>query len=252
MTEPFEPKILAFLCNWCSYAGADLAGVSRFQYPPTIRVLRTMCSGRVDPLHMVEGLASGFDAVLVFGCHIGDCHYLEGNYYAQNRVQVVRDLLELAGIGRDRLQLRWVSAAEGQIFADYVKELSSVIEGLGPFDAKRHALQLASVEGALTSPRLRWLMGMERQLTTVENVYHERIKEEDYTKLLESAVEVEYEKAAILEVLRAGPLSVRQIAEAASLPVYTVSKRLGDLEKSGSVDLHGYEGTTPKFVGLAA
>ncbi len=252
MSEPFEPKILAFLCNWCSYAGADLAGVSRFQYPPTIRVLRTMCSGRVDPLHMVEGLTSGFDAVLVFGCHIGDCHYLEGNYYAQNRVHVARKLLDLAGIGRDRLQLRWVSAAEGQIFADYVKELSSVIEGLGPFDATRHALQLASVQGALTSPRLRWLMGMERQLTTVENVYHERIKEEDYTRLLESAVEEEYEKAAILQVLKAGPLSVRQIAEAASLPVYTVSKRLGDLEKSGSVDLHGYEGTTPKFVGLAA
>ena len=95
-------------------------------------------------------------------------------------------------------------------------------------------------------------MGMERQLTNVENVYHERIKEEDYTRLLESAVEEEYEKAAILQVLKAGPLSVRQIAEAASLPVYTVSKRLGDLEKSGSVDLHGYEGTTPKFVGLAA
>src|SRR5512135_481918 len=78
MSESFEPKILAFLCNWCSYAGADLAGVSRFQYPPNIRVMRTMCSGRIDPVYIIEGLKNGFDAVVVFGCHIGDCHYLDG------------------------------------------------------------------------------------------------------------------------------------------------------------------------------
>lgn len=248
----FLPKILAFLCNWCSYAGADLAGVSRFQYPPTIRVIRTMCSGRVDPQYMVEGLSSGYDSVLVFGCHIGDCHYLDGNLYTVRRVEVVRQLLDLAGIGAERVQLRWVSAAEGQMFADYVKELSQLTTDMGPFDATRQKLPLAAVKGALKSQRLRWLMGIDRQITERENVYHEKIDQGEFKKLLKSAVEVEYHKALIMEALTEGPLSVPELNAKTGLPVYTISCRLGDLEKSGSADFYSYEGVDPKFVRLAS
>jgi F420-non-reducing hydrogenase iron-sulfur subunit len=165
---------------------------------------------------------------------------------------MVRQLLDLAGIGRDRLQLRWVSAAEGQIFADYVKELSGVIERLGPFDPEKHKLELTAVESALGSPRLRWLTGIDRQVTERENVYHEKIDEALYARLMHAAVETEYQAALVYAVVKQSPHSVREIAEATGLPIYTVSQRLGDLEKYGKVDLSGYEGTTPRFVGLAA
>lgn len=250
MNDAFEPKILAFLCNWCSYAGADLAGVSRFQYAPTIRVMRTMCSGRVDPAFIVEGLKSGFDAVAVFGCHIGDCHYLDGNLFTVKRMALVRELLELSGIGPERAQLRWVSAAEGQQFAQYVNELSELTQALGPFDAGRQALALAALESALQSPRLRWLLGMERQLTESKNVYGETLNPEEYEQLMAVAAREEYQKALILECLQEGPLSVRQIAAKSGLGVYNISLLLSDVERAGLADLDHYEGTTPHFVRL--
>ena len=167
-------------------------------------------------------------------------------------MEVVEQLMELSGIGVDRVKLRWVSAAEGQLFANLVKELSGVMQAMGPFDLDGHKLPLAAVEGALNSPRLRWLMGMERQLIEHENVYHLKLDEANYKQLLKAAAEEEYQKALILEVLNAGPQSVREIAAQSGLPVYTISILLSEIEKAGQVDLHGYEGTTPKFVRLAA
>jgi hypothetical protein len=200
---------------------------------------------------MIEGLKSGFDGILVFGCHPGDCHYLEGNYYALIRVEVVRQLLDLSGIGSDRLQIRWVSAAEGQMFADTVTELSQVILNSGPFVPGKFQSQLSVIESVLNSPRLRWLAGMDRQLTQRENVFHERIGGDKFKQLLEGVVQVEYQKALILGALEKGPLSVREIAGATGLPVYTISLRLGDLEKSGMADLYAFEGTTPRFLKVA-
>jgi F420-non-reducing hydrogenase iron-sulfur subunit len=168
------------------------------------------------------------------------------------RVETVRQLLDLSGIGSDRLQIRWVSAAEGQIFANYVKELSELVEGLGPFDPDRFTLELSAVRATLNTPRLRWLMGIDRQITERENVYHEKVNGERYADLMKTAVETEYQKALICEVLKQAPMSVREIAEKTNLPIYTVSQRLGDLEKYGRVDLYGYDGTTPRFTGLAA
>jgi len=247
----FEPKILAFLCNWCSYAGADLAGVSRFQYPPNIRIMRTMCSGRVDLYYIIEGLKSGYDAVFVFGCHIGDCHYLDGNVYASKRMQVLEELLDLAGIGRERTALRYVSAAEGQLFADTVTELTRRTERLGPFNLQGHALQVAALERALKSPRMRWLVGMERHLTERGNVYGDKLTLEHYHDLLRESALDEYQKALLMEALQEGPQSVRELADRTGLPVYTVSLKLNDLERRGQADLKGYEGSTPKFIGLA-
>ncbi|UCD83613.1 MAG: hydrogenase iron-sulfur subunit [Deltaproteobacteria bacterium] len=130
--KEFSPKILAFLCNWCSYAGADLAGISRLQYPPTIRTVRVMCSARVDPLFVIKPLLRGIDGVLIGGCHPGECHYLEGNYYTRRRMVMLKKLLEVVGIEHNRVRLEWVSASEGPRFADTVRDFTETIKKLGP------------------------------------------------------------------------------------------------------------------------
>lgn len=130
--EKFEPKIVAFLCNWCSYAGADLAGIGRYQYPPNIRVIRVPCCSRVDPLYILKALQNGADGVLVSGCHPGDCHYIEGNYYARRKFAILKNLLEFLGLEKDRVQFSWVSAAEGERFAEVVREVTESVKKLGP------------------------------------------------------------------------------------------------------------------------
>jgi len=132
LTE-FKPKIVGFLCNWCAYAGADLAGVSRIQYPPNLRIIRMMCSGRVDPSFILEAFKQGADGVLVAGCHLpSDCHYIAGNFKAQRRVLMLKKLLKQLGIEPERLRIEWISAAEGDKFARVVKEMVEEIKKLGP------------------------------------------------------------------------------------------------------------------------
>ena len=130
--DGFEPKILIFACNWCSYAGADLAGVSRLQMPPNSRVIRVMCSARVRPEFVITALSQGLDGVLILGCHPGDCHYSEGNYLTRRRGLFLKNLLEYMGIEPERFQVRWVSASEGAKFADIVEEVTGQLKGLGP------------------------------------------------------------------------------------------------------------------------
>nr|MDO8087106.1 hydrogenase iron-sulfur subunit [Candidatus Sigynarchaeum springense]MDO8116219.1 hydrogenase iron-sulfur subunit [Candidatus Sigynarchaeota archaeon] len=128
----WQPKIIAFLCNWCSYAGADLAGVSRIQYPPSIRVVRVPCSGRINPYFIIKSLLEGWDGVLVSGCHPGDCHYISGNLVARRRFAILKEMLEFFGIEPDRVNFMWVSAAEGERFSNMVKKVTSAIMKLGP------------------------------------------------------------------------------------------------------------------------
>lgn len=128
----WEPKIVAFLCNWCSYAGADLAGVSRIQYPSNIRVIRVPCSGRVDPFYIIKALQNGIDGVLVSGCHPGDCHYISGNLIARRKFALLTSFLEYIGIEPGRVQFSWVSAAEGGRFARIVEKVTREVEKLGP------------------------------------------------------------------------------------------------------------------------
>jgi coenzyme F420-reducing hydrogenase delta subunit len=131
-TNHWEPKILAFLCNWCSYAGADLAGVSRIQYPSNVRVIRVPCSGRINPFFIVASLQHGVDGVLVSGCHPGDCHYLSGNYSARRKFALLKSLLEFVGIEEGRVQFSWVSAAEGGRFAEVIARVTETVRSLGP------------------------------------------------------------------------------------------------------------------------
>ena len=167
-------------------------------------------------------------------------------------MQVLHHLLKVAGIGRDRLQLRWVSSAEGQLFADYVTELTGVIREAGPLDRTRLRLPLAAVEKALQTMQLRWLMNMERQLTEKENVFHEKLNTEAYEAALRRTAEEEYQKALVWEVLKEGAETVPQMAEKTGLALHTVSLRLNDLERSGLADVSGHEGTTFRFKLLPA
>ena len=129
--EKWEPKIIAFLCNWCSYAGADLAGVSRIQYPPNIRIVRVPCSGRVNPYFIIKSLTDGWDGVLISGCHPGDCHYISGNLVARRRFAILNELLDFFGL-KNRVQFMWASAAEGERFAVLVRKATKVVKELGP------------------------------------------------------------------------------------------------------------------------
>jgi F420-non-reducing hydrogenase iron-sulfur subunit len=128
----YEPRIVGLCCNWCSYAGADLAGVSRIQYPPNIRIVRVMCSGMIHPNLVIEALTGGADGVLVCGCHPGDCHYQEGNYKTEKRAEAIRLMLADFGLEEERFRLEWVSAAEGPRFAQVVKEFTDQVRQLGP------------------------------------------------------------------------------------------------------------------------
>ncbi|MFH1716837.1 MAG: hydrogenase iron-sulfur subunit [Planctomycetota bacterium] len=135
-SEPSEwqPRIVAFLCNWCSYAGADLAGMSRLAYPAAIKIVRVPCSGRVDPMFVIKSFEQGADLVLVSGCHPGDCHYTSGNYHARRKLLAFRELMGFLGIDPRRFKISWVSAAEGAKWSSLVKEITTEVKALGPFD----------------------------------------------------------------------------------------------------------------------
>jgi len=132
MAEEFEPKIVAFLCKWCSSAGSDLAGVSRMQYPTNVVPITVMCSGSISPLYILSAFNKGADGVLVSGCHPGDCHYIKGNYYARRRIALVKELLEYIGLESDRFQMSWVSAAEGTKYTEIIKDFVNILKPLGP------------------------------------------------------------------------------------------------------------------------
>lgn len=138
----FEPKIVAFFCNWCTYTAADLAGVSRLKYAPNVRVIRIMCSGRVDPQFILQAFASGADGVLIGGCHPGDCHYSEGNYKMLRRFRLLKRMLNTLGIADERLRLEWISASEGEKVKTVINEMVEQVKALGPLAIPQHFKEL--------------------------------------------------------------------------------------------------------------
>jgi F420-non-reducing hydrogenase iron-sulfur subunit len=247
--EVFQPKILAFLCNWCAYAGADLAGISRFQYPPTIRVVRVMCSGRVDPIFIPEGLLSGFDGVMVLGCHPGDCHYLTGNIQAEKKMRLTGEALEMAGIEKGRFMLDWVSAGEGQRFAQVVRDFTEALKDLGPLERDESLKgRLLAVKGALEGEKVRWLVGKEEALLEGENVYGEPVKADQLHRLMESTLRDEYIKNRVVFQLEEKSLSAQEIASTVGLALREVLTYLVDLIAEGKVALEEGEGRVPLYV----
>jgi len=132
----WEPKIVGFLCNWCSYRGADLAGTARIKYAPNVRIIRVMCSARIEPVFILKAFQSGADGVLILGCHPGDCHYQEGNYKTMRRMPLLKKMLAQMGIEDDRVKLDWVSASEGEKFASVVNDITDKVRALGPLSTK--------------------------------------------------------------------------------------------------------------------
>jgi F420-non-reducing hydrogenase iron-sulfur subunit len=133
MSDTFEPRIVAFFCNWCTYLAADLAGTTRLKYAPNVRVIRVMCSGRVDPQFILGALARGADGVLIGGCHPGDCHYQEGNYKALRRFEMLKRLLAEMGVEPERVRLEWISASEGERLRAVINDMAERVRALGPF-----------------------------------------------------------------------------------------------------------------------
>jgi len=249
----YEPKILGFLCNWCSYAGADLAGVSRMQYPPNIRVIRVMCSGRVDPKFIFEALRVGADGVIVMGCHPGDCHYLEGNYEAEKKFEMVQKFLKLINFD-NRVRLEWVSASEGARFASVVKEFTTQIKELGQSPAggdnpdNEILDKLKAIEEAAASDRMRALVGRERKITEQENVYGEKVSLEKFNEIFDSALIDEYNRQRILLSLEKESKSVKYLAVELKVDPSIVLQHVLVLKTRGQADFQEIRGNTPIFM----
>jgi len=252
----FEPKIIGFLCNWCSYAGADLAGVSRIQYPSNIRVVRVMCSGRIDPIIPLEVFVKGADGVLVLGCHPADCHYIEGNLYEERKIKMLKKLLALTGLEPERLRLDWVSASEGQRFAQIVTEFTDQIKKLGPSPVsgekpnQKILENLRAAKKAASDFRLRVLVGRERELTEKCNVYEEKISQEEFDSVLDEVVKNEFIRQKIHLLTQTQPLSVRALAEATGMKPAAVLKEIVNMRRRNMITVDSIEGTTPLFRAL--
>jgi len=253
---PFEPKILGFLCNWCSYAGADLAGVSRIQYPTNIRIIRVMCSGRVDPTFVVDAFLHGIDGVLVLGCHLGDCHYITGNYEAEIKMNTLSRLLRIAKFS-DRMRLDWVSAAEGNRFAQIVSDFTKHIQELGPTPIKESKNKaqfiddLEAVKNVLESSRLRGLIARQRDLVTEKNVYGNQITEERFEILLKDAIHNEFVRHKIIIKIKEIGKSVPDIAKEINIKAKEVLEHIVVLRSRGLVDVHEINEEIPTFISIS-
>jgi coenzyme F420-reducing hydrogenase delta subunit len=252
MTE-FEPRIIGFLCNWCSYAGADLAGVSRIQYPSNIRVIRVMCSGRVDPVIILEMFENGADGVIVTGCHPGDCHYIEGNLHEERKIKMLNMLLALTGLETERLRLEWVSAAEGQRFARIVTEFTEQVRKLGPSPLAGEKpnesilLNLKAAKEAASYSTLRVLVGREKELTEKSNVYEEKVEQDEFDAILREAVETEFIQHKIRLLTMEKPYSVKELAKVISMKPTSVLCHIVDMRRRRMIALDKVEGATPLY-----
>ncbi len=251
----YEPKILGFLCNWCSYAGADLAGVSRIQYPPNIRIIRVMCSGRVDPAFIFDGFQSGLDGIIVMGCHPGDCHYLEGNYEAEMKFDMVTRFLKLVDM-EERVRLEWVSASEGNRFAEVVSEFTEKIKNLGPSPVtikkseKKMREKLKAIELAASSYRMRALVGRERAITQNENVYGEKVPKEKFEAVFNTSIVDEYHRYRIVLSLNNNPKSVKELAKDINIDPSEILTHILILKNRGLVAMQEIMENTPIYASV--
>jgi coenzyme F420-reducing hydrogenase delta subunit len=246
----FEPKILSFLCNWCAYAGADLAGISRFQYPPSTRVIRVMCSGRVDPVFVPKAFLAGFDGVVILGCHPGDCHYLTGNFQAERKIHLTRKLFEMAGIGSERILLDWVSAGEGERFAQVIRQFVEKIRQLGPLGLSEEMNgKLHAVKASLDGEKIRWMAGKGPELLEKENVYGERVTREKIEEAIEGTIRDELIKNRIMLLIESKPLPAVEISNTLNLKLKETLSYLVSLVGEGKIGFDpSEEGKIPRYI----
>lgn len=234
----FEPKIIGFLCNWCSYAGADLAGVSRIQYPPNIRVIRVMCSGRVDPEFIIDSFLNGVDGVLIGACHIGDCHYTVGNIQAEAKIRWVKSELVNRGMEPERLRLEFVSASEGERFARAVTDFTNKLRDYGALKLTEETVKtLITLRSEFTDFRVRWLLGIERELLERGNVYGETLSPEKWAEIMRNTLNDRYIQQRIMDCARENPLTAAELSEKLGVEPGTVLKHLIDLKRRNLVSM---------------
>jgi coenzyme F420-reducing hydrogenase delta subunit len=237
----FEPRILGFLCNWCCYAGADLAGVSRYQYPTNIRVIRVMCSGRVDPAFILRAFSNGTDGVFIGGCWLGECHYItEGNHDAVSMMHLTRKLLAQIGVNPERLRLEWVSASEGIRFAEVITDFTKKLKELGPLgvgegiDESGLKLKLEAAKNLVPYIKL-----VERERLRVhfdtEDEYNEFFTSDEVDRLFRELIVDKLTISQILLLLRERPLSTGEISEILGLSPSEVSRYLKSSAREGLV-----------------
>ena len=246
----FEPKIIGFLCNWCSYAGADLCGVSRYQYPTNVRPVRVMCSTRISPHLVLDIFKAGADGILLGGCHLNDCHYISGNFYTEKRVRLMLKLLEDAGVDPKRLRLEWVSASEGEKFSKVVTEFTETIRNLGPNQVKKDALlrsKVAAADEASDTFRLRALVGKELGLEKTGNVYGNKLEQTELEKLIDIATKEEFERSLILELSKDKPMSVKELGKIMEVPTDRVLRHIVVLRQKNMLSMDHPEGFTPTY-----
>jgi coenzyme F420-reducing hydrogenase delta subunit len=252
--EDYQPLILGFLCNWCSYAGADLAGVSRFTYPPNLRIIRVMCSGSIAPSVLIEAFLRGADGILVCGCHPGDCHYQEGNNHASRRIEILKKVLKLTGLEPERLRLEWISASEGQRFAEVVTEFVETVSKLGPNPVAGDSPDIDIMEGlyvarsAFDDFRLGLLTNRENSLESQPNVFNQMNPIEKVHEVIDRAILDEYARCRILLATRGEPKSVKEIAERVNLPKREVLKHIVLLRDRSLVTMTEIRGTSPLYL----
>jgi F420-non-reducing hydrogenase iron-sulfur subunit len=241
MEHDFQPKMIGFVCNWCCYGGADLCGVSRFQYPPHIRLIRVMCSARVDLNHILRAFSVAQDGVFVGGCHFCDCHYVtNGNFNAFSMVQVAKKLLANLGIHPERLRLEWVSAGEGIRFANFMNEFSAQVQKMGPL-GKAEGMEGSDLKRNLEAarrlvPYIKLLLTQKLNvLERTEEAYRGFFASEAFDRLFEESIARKLAMSRILTLLRERPLSVGAISELLHLKPAAVSIHLDEALRRGLV-----------------
>jgi F420-non-reducing hydrogenase iron-sulfur subunit len=247
--DAFEPRIVGILCNWCSYAGADLAGISRIQYPTNIRVVRVMCSGRVDPQLVLYTLLEGVDGVLALGCHPGDCHYQSGNLEAMEKFEALIKVLGNAGVD-GRFRYEWVSASEGQRFAEVVGAFTDQIRSLGPSPVPRDEnlrFKLRSAQREVGDFRLRWLVGRQRTILEEGDAYGQERSPEEWEQVMERVLRDQFIRAQIIERAAEGPASVEDMAEVIGVDSAEVFRHVQRLRYKGLVLMVGHRDQSPLY-----
>jgi len=241
MEHGFQPRMIGIVCNWCCYGGADLCGVSRFQYPPHIRLIRVMCSGRVDLLHILQAFSKGQDGVFVGGCHFCDCHYVtNGNFNAFSMVQVSRKILAYLGINPERLRIEWVSAGEGIRFANFMNEFSAQVQQMGPL-GKAEGIEESELKRNLEAvrqlvPYIKLVLTQKLNVTErTEVAYRKFFTSEEFDSLFEESIAPRLAMSQIMLLLRERPLSMGAISELLRLNPTAVSVYLSEALRRGLV-----------------
>lgn len=252
----FRPKIIGFICSWSLSTGVDIASPSTIHGYPKIRIVRVMCVGRIDPAVVLETFAKGADGVLVIGCHPPDCHYMEGNLQAERKTKMLKKLISLTGLEPERLRLEWAYASEIERFAKIIDDFRNQVTALGssPLAGERPdtniLLNIKAAKAATEDFRLRNLVGREIELTEKENMYGEKVLQEEFDEAMDAAIEAEYLRNKICLLVKNVPLSVRELSEHLDLDPREVLRHIVVMRQEGLIGVSGVKGTTPLYIAL--